>query len=47
VIDPTGAEVGFWDPGPLVSAGRVLVGVPGGLWVFNTDFTAIEGRTDG
>lgn len=46
VIDASGAEEGSWDVGPATSAGRVLVGVPGGLWIFNTDFTAIEGRSD-
>lgn len=42
-IGPDGAELGFWNPGPLTSADRELVAVPGGLWAFNTDFTAIEG----
>lgn len=47
VLDARGEEIGRWDTPPITSGiDRQLVVVPGGLWLFGSDFTALEWRTD-
>ena len=47
VVDATGQEVARWETPPITSGiDRRLVALPGAMWLFGSDFTAVEWRTD-
>ncbi len=47
VVDATGQELARWETPPITSGiDRRLVALPGALWLFGSDFTAVEWRTD-
>lgn len=48
LLDASGEELSRWETPPITSGiDRQVVAVPGGFWLFGSDFTALEWRADG